>query len=45
MIMKFSRPPPAEYKTDNLKLEAGQGGGKTKPGLCGQYLFECTVSQ
>jgi hypothetical protein len=25
MILKFSRPPSAEYKIDNLKLEAGQG--------------------
>jgi hypothetical protein len=44
MILKFSRPPSAEYKSDNLKLEAGQGD-KTKPRLCGQYLFECIVSQ
>jgi hypothetical protein len=30
MILKFSRPPPAEYKPDNLKHEAGHGGGKKK---------------
>lgn len=45
MILKFSRPPSVEYKIDNLELEAGQGGRKTNPGLCGQYLFQCIVSQ